>query len=164
MNEPKICIILFKNRTIRHFTRFVRTPMEILSGVDFCVKGDLNEKEHGNFWRFWDRSKNFIFGFLGVEKYIRIFVSSSRIIQNFEKIDLQNWNFRQFSRPHVIIFWTFFDANLFVGHQLRVHRGSQDLKVKRGQLRSNLKFRPKNSFSMTHIGVSHENFSIYVNW
>ena len=126
--------------------------------------GGLNEMEHGYFWRFWDRSKNVIFGFFGVEKYIKIFVSSSRIIQNFEKIDLQSWNFRQFSRPHVTIFWTFFDVNLFVGHQLRVHRGSQNRKVKRGHLRSNLKFRPKNSFTMTHIGLSHENFSINVIW
>ena len=43
------------------------------------LPGRLNEKEHGDFRRFWDRLKNVIFGFLGIEKYIRIFVSSSRI-------------------------------------------------------------------------------------
>ena len=126
--------------------------------------GGLNETEHGNFWRFWDRSKNDISEFFGVEKYIKIFVSSSRIIQNFEKIDLQIWNLRQYSRPHVIIFLTFFDFNLFVGHQLRVHRGSQNQKVKRGHSRSNLKFRPRNSFTLTHIDLSHENFSLSIIW
>ena len=126
--------------------------------------GGLNEKEHRDFRVFRDRSKNVIFGFFGVEKFIKILISSSRIIQNFEKIDLQNWNFRAIPRSHVTIFWTFFDANLFVGHQLRVHRGSQNSNVKWGHLRSNLKFRPKNSFLMTHIGVSHENFIICVIW
>ena len=126
--------------------------------------GGLNEKEHRDFWVFRDRSKNVIFGFFGVEKLIKIFVSSSRIIQNFEKIDLQSWNFRAIHRSHVTIFWIFFDANLFVGHQLRVHRGFHNRKVKRSQLRSNLKIRPKNLFSMTHTGLSHENFSIDVLW
>ena len=59
--------------------------------------GGLNEKEHRDFWVFRDRS---------------------------EKIGLENWNLRAIHRSHVTIFWTFFDANLFVGHQLRPHRGS----------------------------------------
>ena len=126
------------------------------------VLGGLNEKEHRDFWVFRDRSKNVIFGFFGVEKFIKIFVSRSRNIQNFEKIDLQNWNLREFHRSHVTIFWTFFDANLFVGHQLGPHRGSQNSKVKWGHLRSNLRFWPKNSFSMTHSTISHENIRIYV--
>ena len=45
--------------------------------------GGLNEKEHRDFWVFRDRSKNVIFGFFGVEKFIKIFISSSRIFQNF---------------------------------------------------------------------------------
>ena len=76
-------------------TSFLRTRNEL--DIDkmsktkvFLVLGGLNETEHGDFSRFWDRSKNVIFGFLGVEKLIKIFISSSRIIQNFEKIDLQN--------------------------------------------------------------------------
>ena len=55
-----------------------------------CTMGGLNEKKHRDFLVFRDRSKNDIFGFFGVEKFIKIFVSSSRIIQNFEKIDLEN--------------------------------------------------------------------------
>ena len=126
--------------------------------------GGLNEKEHRDFWVFRDRSKNVIFGFFGVEKFIKIFISSSRIFQNFEKIDLQSWNLRQFSRPHVTIFWTFFDVNLFVGHQLRVHRGSQNSKVKWGHLRSNLRFWLENSLTMTHISLSHQNLRKYEFW
>ena len=124
--------------------------------------GGLQEKEHGGSWILWDRSKNVIFGFFGVEKLIKIFISSSRNIKNFEKIDLQNWNLREFHRSHVTIFWTFFDANVFVGHQLRVDRGSQNSKVKWGHLRSNLRFWQKNSVSMTHSTISHENIRIYV--
>ena len=52
--------------------------------------GGLNEKEHRDFLVFRDRSKNVIFGFFGVEKFIKIFISSSRNILTFEKIDLQN--------------------------------------------------------------------------
>ena len=126
--------------------------------------GGLNETEHGDFSRFWDRSKNVIFGFLGVEKLIKIFVSSSRIIQNFEKIDLQNWNLREFSRAHVTVFFTFFTVNIFVWHHSTGQIGSRNLKVKRGHFRSNLKFRPKNSFTMTRIDLSHQNVSIYVIW
>ena len=102
--------------------------------------------------------------FFGVEKFIKIFVSSSRIIQNFEKIDLENWNLRAIHRSHVTFFWTFFDANFLVGHQLRPHRGFQNSKVKWGHLRSNLRFWPKNSFSMTHSRMSHENIRRYVIW
>ena len=35
-----------------------------------------------------------IFGFFGGEKFIKIFISSSKLFQNFEKIDLENWNLR----------------------------------------------------------------------
>ena len=114
----------------------------------FCwiLKGGLNEKEHRVFWVFRNRFKNVKFGFFGVEKFIKIFVSAI-----FKSTRDRFFNF-------------FFDVNLFVEHQLRVHWGSQNSEVKRGHLRSNLKFRPKNSFTMTHIDLSHENVSISVIW
>ena len=126
--------------------------------------GGLNEKEHRDFWVFRDRSKNVIFGFFGVEKFIKIFISSSRNIQNFEKIDLQNSNLRAMRRAHVTIFWRFFYTNRLIRHVRIGHRDFWRSNVKRGHLRSNLRFWLKNSFTMTHIGLSHQNFSINLIW
>ena len=126
--------------------------------------GGLNEKEHRDFWVFRDRSKNVIYGFFGVEKFIKIFVSRSRNIQNFEKIDLQNWNLRTMWRTHVTIFKRFFCTNRLLRYAWIGHRDFRRSNVKRGHLRSNLRFRLKNSFTMTHTRLSHKNFSWYVIW
>ena len=126
--------------------------------------GGLNEKEHHDFLMFRNQFKNVIFGFFRVEKLIKIFISSSRIIQNFEKIDLQNWNLRPMRRAHVTIFGRFFCTNRLIRHVRIAHRDFWRSNVKRGHLRSNLRFWLKNSFTMTHLGLSHENFSINVIW
>ena len=128
------------------------------------IMGGLNEKEHRDFWVFRDRSKNVIYGFFGVKKFIKIFVSRSRNIQNFEKIDLQNWNLRLMWRTHVTIFKRFFCTNRLLRYARIGHRDFRRSNVKRGHLRSNLRFRLKNSFTMTHTRLSHENFSWYVIW
>ena len=126
--------------------------------------GGLNEKEHRDFWVFRDRSKNVIFGFFGVEKFIKIFVSRSRNIQNFEKIDLQNWNLRTMHRSHVTIYERFFCTNRLIRYARIGHRDFQRSNLKRGHLRSDLRFWLKNSFTMTHVSLSHKNSSIDVIW
>ena len=113
---------------------------------------------------FRDRSKNFIFGFLGVEKFIKIFVSSSRNIQNFEIIDLQNWNLRLMWRTHMTIFERFFCINRLIRYVGIAHRDFQRSNIERGHLRSNLRFWLKNSLTMTHMSLSHINYSIHVIW
>ena len=120
--------------------------------------GGLNEKEHHDFLMFRNQFKNVIFGFFGVEKLIKIFISSSRIIQNFEKIDLQNWNLRPMRRAHVTIFGRFFCTNRLIRHVRIAHRDFWRSNVKRGHLRSNLRFWLKNSFAMTRDSHVRKNF------
>ena len=106
--------------------------------------GGLNEKEHRDFWVFRDRSKNVIFGFFGVEKFIKIFISSSRNIQNFEKIE-----------THVTIFEKFFapiDSLYMLELRIETFEGQIANGVIRGQL---FDFSLKIRFTITHMSLRH---------
>ena len=62
----------------------------------------------------------------------KMLFTCSSVVENSWKFvsNLRNWRDTTFI--------SFFDFNLFVGHQIRLVRGSQNLKVKSGHLRKNL--------------------------
>ena len=70
--------------------------------------GGLKEKEHRDFWVFRDRSKNVIFRFFGVEKFSKIFISSSRCFSKFRENRLEKFKFSrnsQVTRDHFMNFF-----------------------------------------------------------
>ena len=84
-----------KNFWQNHWTPSIKTLLTefFFSGIFYKIDtsldfGGFNEKEQRDFWVFRNRFKNVIFGFFGVEKFIKILISSSRNIRNFEKIDI----------------------------------------------------------------------------
>ena len=84
--------------------------------------------------------------------------------QNFAKIDLQNWNFYELQRSHVTIYADYFSTNRLNRYAEIGHPEFRRSNVKSVHLRSNLRFRLKNWFKMTHISLTDEKFSSYVIW
>ena len=70
------------------------------------------------------------------------------------------WSLWRLLAVKSIIFWVSLNRLCIFCY----YRGSQNSKAKSGHLRSNLRFRPKNSFLMTHSTMSHKNLRTYVIW
>ena len=84
--------------------------------------------------------------------------------QNFAKIDLQNWNIYELQRSHVTIYADYFSTNRLNRYAEIGHPEFRRSNVKSVHLRSNLRFRLKNWFNMTHISLTDDKLSSYVIW
>ena len=90
----------------------------------------LNEKANRDFLKLSRKNyPNFHFAFQNYSKFRENQLPKLKFSRN-----------SQITRDHIL---NFFDANFFVGHQLRVDRGSQNSKVRWGHSRLNLRLYTK---------------------